>query len=284
MSENNEAPPNRKLGFLAPLAIALVAVAVLLFATFSRKPPAPPAPPPPPAPAPVQTAPSFKPEPPLDRAALIAIGDRAAAAYAAGGPAAKSEIIGRSFILRLPFGCAGPQASPGIAQAAYAYDPTRKTIRVTVRPAVWTNLPQIQSLPNAGQLEAVQGFWLERPWSDAETCPPPRSGPPPAAPTPPSVETLGLASLFETGGSRVQRRGDRPYEVVRKVGEDDAALVSHSYRLVLEGRVSGFPGGQAARCWSETAAHRPVCLLGVTIDRVAIEDGQSGEVLGEWRD
>jgi hypothetical protein len=284
MSDNSEAPSHRKFGFLGPLAIALVAAAVVLIATLNHAPPEPaPKPAPPPAPAPVQAPPKLVPEPPLDRAALIAIGRRAADAYEAGEPPGKDALVGRRFVVRLPFGCNGPQTSSGSSQAAYSYDPGRKSLRITVRAASWQELPQIQSLPDAGDLEAVQGFWLRRPWSTSETCPSARTGPPPAAPTPPSRESLGLATLFEAGGSRVLRQGDRPYEVVRKVGEKDADLVNHSYRLVLEGRISGFADGQAARCWSESPDQRPVCLIGVTIERLAIEDGQTGESLGEWR-
>ena len=285
MSDNSEAPTNRKFGFLGPLAIALVAGAVVLIATLNSRPPAPPPPKPapPPAPVPVQTPPQLAPEPPLDRAALIALGGAAADAYAAGETMTKDTAIGRRFVIRLPFGCSGPLTSSSTAQAGYRYDPARKTLRVSVRSASWKQLPQIQGLPDFDDLEAVQGFWVGRPWTASETCPPARTGPPPAAPVPPSRESLGLATLFETGGSRVLRQGDRPYEVVRKVGDKDTDLAGHSYRLVLEGRVSGFADGQAARCWSESSDQRPVCLIGVTMERLAIEDGQTGESLGEWR-
>lgn len=287
MADNSDPTPNRKLALLAPLAIILAAGAIVLFALLGRAPPAPPSPQPvTPASAPVAPPPPLAAEPPLDRAALIAAGRQAAADYAAGAKpgSARNPLIGRAFVLRLPFGCDGPQASAGASQAYYSYDAPRKSIRVSARPAIWTTLPQIQSLPDVSEIEAVEGFWLSRPWTASESCPPRSEGPPPASPTPPASDTLGLAQLFSAEGSRVLRRGERPYEITRRVGDDDAALVSRSYRLVLEGRISGFPDGRAARCWAETPDHRPVCLLGVTFERVAILDGATGEVLGEWRD
>lgn len=63
----------------------------------------------------------------------------------------------------------------------------------------------------------VEGFWIPRPWSYSDACPPRRDQPVPASPTPPAGQTFGPAELFDAGDSRVQRRSDRPYEQVLKL-------------------------------------------------------------------
>src|SRR5690606_34571872 len=86
--------------------------------------------------------------------------------------------------------------------------------------------------------DAVEGFWIPRPWSQADTCvtaPGPvapasvASGPttpaavaapeadapaPDASPTPSPERTAGLAAVFETGGSRLGRRQGQAYAYV----------------------------------------------------------------------
>ena len=83
--------------------------------------------------------------------------------------------------------------------------------------------------------------------------------------------------MFEAGDSRLQRRGDRPYEVVRKV----AAAPVGGFRLVLEGRIVQGPTSAVA-CRSDDPDRRPTCLVRVELDRVAIESA-GGEMYGEWR-
>ncbi|HRD29396.1 MAG TPA: hypothetical protein PLO65_13940, partial [Caulobacter sp.] len=79
-------------------------------------------------------------------------------------------------------------------------------------------------------------------------------------------------------------RDGRPYSFVRKVPEGEPATPAEGYRLVLEGRVTGYPGGHAVRCRSDSPDRRPVCLVAVEFDRVAFEDGATGAVLAEWRE
>ena len=88
---------------------------------------------------------------------------------------------------------------------------------------------------------------------------------------------MGLVSTFEAGDSRLQQRGTRPYEVVRKA---DAPPVG-ALRLVLEGRIADGPGGPVV-CRSDDPNRPPVCLVRVEFDRVAIE-GAGGDLFGEWR-
>jgi hypothetical protein len=229
-------------------------------------------------PAPVLAA------PPLGRGQLLAAARAATAAYAAGqpAPAGQTDLVGRRFEVRIPFGCSGPQAEPAGAQAWWNYDSARQTLTLAARPVDWTAAPPVPLVTGA-DVEAVEGFWLPRPWTDAETCPPRAAGPlaAPARLVPPTPQTLGVASVFRAAGSRVLRRGARPYQVVRKVSPDDLAAVGE-FHLVLSGRVAAIRDGQPVACRAETSDQRPVCLIAVEFDRVAFEDA-AGDALAEWR-
>ncbi|MBU1376244.1 MAG: hypothetical protein KKE02_16570 [Alphaproteobacteria bacterium] len=289
MTDPTPRSPDRKLGLVAPVIVALVCAAIVIAALAfggGRKPEAPLAPTanaPPAAPTPVVAAPV----PPAARADLLDAARLAADAYARGdnaAPAAKSPLAGRTFALRLPFGCEGPQLGYGVAQAFYELDPEARTVRLIANPGAWTALPLFQEAPDAKTIEAAEGFWIPRPWSHAEGCPPERSLAVPAAPTPAASPTLGLAQLFLAEDSRVARRSARGYEKTLKLAQDAPLRPTRGYRLVLEGRFGTFPNGRTARCWSESADHRPVCVYAVTFDRVAFEAGDDGRLLAEWRD
>jgi hypothetical protein len=222
----------------------------------------------------------------LSRRELIDAATLAAADYAEGSRSANDAakaLVGRRFVLRLPFGCDGPQASSGASQAYYEFDPAKRTVKLVARPGDWTSLPNIQSAPHAPDIEKVEGFWLPRPWAYAETCPPKRDLPVPAAPTATAGQSLGLARVFEKDGSRLLRRDGRAYELVRKIPDGDDVSQTRSYRLVLEGRIAGFSTDRPITCWAETSEHRPVCLIAVEFDRVAFEDAD-GKLLAEWRE
>lgn len=285
MSDDRPATPRRKLSLIAPLSIAAVGGAVVLFAVLSRPDapePAAPAPAPPPPAAPIAAAPP----PALTRADLVDAADLATTAFATGAePAAnRSPLIGRTFRLDIAFGCNGPRTGADGSQAFAEYDIDKGVLRLVARPVNLTPLPLVKDLDETAEIEAVEGFWIPRPWAASETCPPKRTFEVQATPSPPAAQTLALAQVFETSGSRVSRRGDRPYEFVRKVDKADTSVLSHTYRLRLEGRLVGFKDGQAHHCWSESPNHRPICLYAVAYDRVAFLDGDTGETLSEWRD
>jgi hypothetical protein len=97
----------------------------------------------------------------------------------------------------------------------------------------------------------------------------------------PAPETVGLAQVFEEGGSRLLRRDGRGYEATRKI-EAGQAPMPGSWRLVLQGRIAPPGASPSVTCRSEHPDRRPVCLLRVEIDRVAFETAD-GEVLSEWK-
>lgn len=238
-------------------------------------------------PAPAASAPAapavLAPAPPLGRTDILSATTAAASAYAAGearAPGAPS-LVGRRFRVVLPFGCDGPRDAAAEPAAYWEYGPERRTIRIRVRPEDWTESDFARGL--GSEVERVEGFWIPRPWLASDDCPAPRTDPLATAAPAPSPETVGLARVFESGGSRLPQRGGRPYEVTLSAPEDEVMPAPAGYRLVLEGRVTGFEGGEDIACRSGSPEQRPVCLVGVEIDRVAITDPADASTLGEWR-
>jgi hypothetical protein len=284
MPDNSPRPPGRKRALIAPLVI-LLTLAAIVFGAFvlqrSRRPAV--VAPQMPASAPM---PSLAVSAPLERTELVQEANAAAAAYAAGAKPSpdKSPLIGRRFSVRIPFGCGGPGSAGPSAQASVELDAATNALKLSAAPAIWTSLPVLQDLPKVERIETVEGFWIPRPWVNTDACPPVRNTPLPATPTPVAAQTVGLARIFEKGGSRVLLRGDRPYQFSLKLPKDEAAQLGHTYHLVLEGALVGFGDGRALHCWSESPDHRPICLYAVTYDRVAFEDTATGAVLAEWRE
>ncbi len=210
----------------------------------------------------------------LGRAELLGVVAEAASAAAAGSPvpAAAAGLGGRRFTLRLPFGCFGPAPESG---AGYVHDPEKGTLKVTVRPEAWTDAPWASDLVGSAETESIEGFWLRRPWLTAEACPATRG----EAAVESSPETVGLARVFQEGGSRLPRRGGRAYEVTEKVAQGDSPV--DGFRLVLQGRIAAPAEGAPVRCRSEHPDRRPLCLVIVEVDSVALEDAR-GRRLGEW--
>jgi hypothetical protein len=289
--------------------LAVFAAATIL---ASCKPRSEDAPAPPPA-ATAEPAPVIPvPPPAVSRAELLSAVASAASAFSAGQPAPENVqgLVGRRFSVRLPFGCLGPQEQ---ALARYDYDAAKGSLKLVVEPQIWTGDQTIRALVASPQAEDIEGFWIARPWLLSDACPamrPPvipapaakadadgkapaaankaanatKTAKKPAAAAPhtslalaPDDHTVGLVSVFEAGDSRLQRRSGRPYEVVRKA----AAAPVGGFRLVLEGRIVEGPSGAVA-CRSDDPDRRPVCLVRVEFDRVAIE-GAAGEMFGEWR-
>src|SRR3546814_5115234 len=85
------------------------------------------------------------------------------------------------------------------------------------------------------RFDAVEGFWIRRPWTSSERCAPALqpapetadagaesdvdeapevAGPPP--PVPVESQTVGIAQFFAPEGRRTLRRGTRPYSATVK--------------------------------------------------------------------
>lgn len=258
---------------------------------------------------PVTTAPT----PPLDRADLIDAAARAADAHSRGaGIAPKdSDLVGRRFTLRLPFGCTGPAEGNSEVPLRWTYDPAEETLRVWVTPRVWTDAAPVRAAAEGIEFEAAEGFWIQRPWLRSGDCPAPPQrtgvtvadagagadeGQETTAPstkvatinvdgtqtaTAPTRETLALVELFEPGSSRAARRNGRPYTVVTKLAQDEIDL-SKGLRVVISGQLAGLRQGAPIACSGTLIDERPLCLIGAEIDRVAITDSSGRRILGEW--
>jgi hypothetical protein len=242
-----------------------------------------------PAPATVLTP---KPVTALTRVELVSAAGQAASAYAQGRtPTDADPLVGRSFAVRIPFGCTGPSAPVEGAAAdgvgRWSWGPDNKTIQISLTPGDWTGSaltvqPGLADV-SAPTWEAVEGFWVPRPWLAAETCPGIQADPLQIAQAAATPQTVGIAAVFETGGSRLGRRNGKAYAfTVRQEGEQPLAAPAGGYRLLLEGRVVGFPEGRALRCRAPGPDQRPVCVVAVQLDKVTFEDA-SGATLSEWR-
>lgn len=281
----------------AGCAAARLAAAVLLAGTLlagcDRKAPEP-------APAKLQTETPTTPAPPkvpavpaplpaLSRGDLVSAAGQAASAYAEGeAPRADDPLGGRSFAVRVPFGCSGPtRAEASIDDrnglAGWSWGPNRKTIQLSMTPGDWTASAMLAKTGAADKWEAIEGFWVPRPWLASEACPVVQADPLQTGAIATSPQTVGLAAVFEKGGSRIGRRSGRAYEfTVRAEGPEPLAPPETGYRMLLTGRITAFPSGRAIECRAPGPDQRPVCIIAVQIDRVAYEDA-SGKTLSEWR-
>lgn len=221
----------------------------------------------------------------LSRGELVSAADRAASLYAAGEvPARADPLVGRTVSLKIAFGCGGPAMpeSPAVAGLAqWSWGSNGKTIELTMTPGDWAGSALIAGTGDAPDWEAVEGFWISRPWLASEGCPAilQSTREDPIA----SPQTLGLAAVFEKGGSRIARRNGRAYAfTVRSIGGTPLKVPQQGYRLILEGRITSFPDGRAFRCRAANPDQRPVCVFATKLDRVAFEDAD-GATLSEWR-
>lgn len=281
---------DRRLPYIAPLVIAVLVILIgavtILYRPAEPPSPSPPTPPKqsaikPALPPIVVTKPSV-----LSRADLISASRKAADEFTLLGrlPTVNDPLVGRRFAIKIPFGCGGNLGEYSPAQLSKFYNAETQSITLTATPGIWTTLPVLQASIADSDIEAVEGFWLPRPWTSSDSCPVQTNYPIPPTPTPPTGQTLGLGQLFAAGSSRVQRHADHPYIFTRKLTSSDTTSVNHAYRLVLEGRIVGYKDGRSLQCWTEAPDHHPLCIYSVAFDRVAFEDVDSGEILVNWND
>lgn len=227
-----------------------------------------------------------KPSPPLTRGDLVSAAGQAASDYAEGKVFVTADpLIGQNISVRVPFGCTGSTPvettkSEREGLAGWTWGADRKSIQLQMTPGDWVHSALMGGKDASEKWDAVEGFWIPRPWLASEACPAIKSDPLQTTAPLASAQTLGLAAVFEAGGSRVGRRNGRSYEFsIRGKGADVAP--QSSYRLVLEARITAFPSGRAITCHAPGPDQRPVCIIAIKLDRVAFEDEQ-GATLSEW--
>jgi hypothetical protein len=221
----------------------------------------------------------------LDRADQIALASAAADASKA-GVAPRSEVAeadGRRFELRLPFGCDGAAGPDSKAAMRWRYDSEDQALRIDVDPVAWTPVDWWTGDAAKG-VETIEGFWIARPWTSSEACPAADGRPaaPAAEPAPAPAQTLALGQIYFADGDRGGRRNGEPYRTTFRVPE--ARLdTSQGFRLRVSGRISRARGLGPIRCrQADGADQRPICLVSVVLDEVAIDNPATGETLATW--
>lgn len=113
-----------------------------------------------------------RPEPPLDRVSLLAAVAEAASATAAGAetPESVRALDGRQFEVRIRFGCRGPSKELDDRWLGWSFDPEKRRIRLRAKPTISKDVPLVAQL-GGEQFEAVEGFWIPRPWLLQAVCP-----------------------------------------------------------------------------------------------------------------
>src|SRR5690606_32843882 len=117
-------------------------------------------------------------EPPLDRSELLLAVAQAASDFAAGHDDATRQraLDGRLFEVALRFGC----SNDGDDARLWSFDAPTRVLRVRVAPELSADSPEVTRL-ELGDFEAIEGFWVRRPWLLEAACPAPRVEPGAAA-------------------------------------------------------------------------------------------------------
>jgi hypothetical protein len=239
-------------------------------------------------------------EPPMDRAALLLAAARAVSAtgLARDDSEEQRHLDGKAFELRIRFGCMPADPQPQTSRDAFVvrYDARARTLRVRAAPDLTLDDPETEAL--AGEaIEAVEGFWVSRPWLLADGCPA-APAPKPAAPLSkrasasqddtaarsPSAapgRRIGIAQFFTETDSRTGRREKRGYETMKLLGEDEEPS-SQGYNLVLSGRLRKLASGRVIACQAQSRDLEPDCIVSVEFDRVWIEDPETRQIVAEW--
>jgi hypothetical protein len=229
-------------------------------------------------------------EPPIGRETILLAAARAASAAALGrGDAAgQRELDGKRFEVRIRFGCPPSRSvTEGASRFELRFDEENRTLRLRAAPDLSLDDKTIAGL-SGDTVEAVEGFWIQRPWLLADGCPPGPQLPPDArdaegGASPPSTShrRIGIAHFFTEADSRTGRRDHRAYEATKvlKEGEQPSA---EGYNLVLSGRLRARPLGRVISCTVVSIDAPPQCVVSAEFGRVWIEQPGSKQVVAEW--
>lgn len=271
----------------------------------------------------------------VDRSQLLTAMANASSAAASGvdDSAAQNALDGRQFILKMPIGC-GPQgkeptgwnydaaskrlvlrATPnidltGVREAGLlASEPGSEPASGQPRAAEATNAASLENVvranmttpATASDIEAVDGFWIPRPWLFTDSCPvvkraqdaaldepkPENAEPDDADETHPdaiivtSLPLFGIAHFYTSQESRTGRRGGQAYTITRRITEGES-FDPEGLRLVLRGRLGAAPGGKVIQCVVTEAGFQPRCIVSATFDRVSFENADGSIVYAQW--
>lgn len=234
-------------------------------------------------------------EKPLDREALLLAVAQTASNVALGREDREAQrmLDGKPFELRLRFGCANDDDQ----SRTWSYDEKRRNLSVRIAPEINGSDRVVQALGESGY-EAVEGFWVRRPWQlDADCSAPsaPVTESPSPSPSPASSSTasavpptpimpiynIGLAQFYTAADSRTHRRESRAYSA-SKILNEKTSPSSRGYDLVIAGRLRKLSSGAVIACRNRGSAVPPDCIVSVQIDKVVIRDPADGASIAEW--
>lgn len=243
------------------------------------------------------------PQPPLNREQLLVAVHHAASDFAAGINDGKrqQELSDKKFEFRIRFGCDGQIGEKSKQPRGYSFDKSTRALRVQATPTLSKDDAPVAAIADA-RYEAVEGFWIQKPWLLAAVCPKPV--PQPAADTEkpqktapekpveaaapsanaaqaaPPAQTVGVAEFFTATDPRTMRRSGRPYEATKKLEEGD--VPTGGFDLVLSGRLSALPDGRVIACTATGEGQRPACVVSAVFGKVWIERADTHEQLAQW--
>ena len=239
-------------------------------------------------------------ERPMGRARLLLTVVRAASSHAIGhdDSATQRLLDGKQFELRIRFGCSADALEKNAFKSTL--DPEGETLRLNASPNLSLNDKVVRELAGAN-VEAVEGFWMARPWLLEAACPVRRSEarpdvedePSDSSAVPPTgsqaesslsataPQRIGIAQFFEPDDSRTHRRPARPFETVIRLEPGEQASKS-GFDFVLAGRIRAFPNGRVVLCYGGGVERPPDCVISADFDRAWIERSADKHVLAEW--
>ena len=232
-------------------------------------------------------------EAPLNREAILHAAAKAASATALrqNDQGAQRGLDGNRFEARIRFGC--PTSDPGVENSPFEvrYDAESRRLQVRASLDLTEAEPWVAAL-GAGQIEAVEGFWMRKPWLLAAGCSeaggpsaidtPKNTGDSPSPATKPaSVWRVGVAQFFGATETRTTRRDHRAYETTKTLGEGERPS-SQGYDLILSGRLRELPDGRVIACHVASDALPPECVVSAKFDQVRIERADTHETLADW--
>jgi hypothetical protein len=219
------------------------------------------------------------PEAALDRAGFLKAMASAASAHTAGARSA-ADLDGRRFAIRIRFGCDGPAPAGNNGPLRWTEAKDKASIEIMAKPDLSLEAEALAGISDQ-TIEAVEGFWIPRPWQMDDSCPATEAGD--AEAILPAPQLVGLAQYFTAEDSRVGRRSGRPYVATRKIASP-AELPKSGLILLLEGRFEAWPDGQVIRCAGSGRNQRPACIASAHLDRAAFLKPDDSSVIAEWRE
>jgi len=221
------------------------------------------------------------PQPALDRASFLKAVAAAASAQVAGTEdRAAQQLDGRRFAIRLRFGCEGPATVNGTAALRWTQNEGKASVEISAKPDLSLADKSLDDISDQ-TIEAVEGFWIPRPWQLNDSCP--AAAPDGSEAALPAPQLVGIAQYFTAQDSRVGRRSGRPYLATKKIQSPDD-LPKSGLILLLEGRFEAWPGGEVIRCTGSGRNRQPTCIASAHLDRAAFLRPEDDSVIAEWRE